>query len=98
MLTRNFDFLKHKYRELLRPTLLMLLSDKICFIVDVALIGFFISDSTLLAAINLASLSSTFQQFYTPYLVLAGAYWHSGQNQIRMMKRQTITLALQLGA
>lgn len=66
MLARNFDFLKHKYRELLLPTLLMLLSDKICFIVDVALIGFFISDSTLLAAINLASLSSTFQQFYTP--------------------------------
>ncbi len=55
MLTRNFDFLKHKYRELLLPTLLMLLSDKICFIVDVALIGFFIPDSTLLAAINLAS-------------------------------------------
>lgn len=55
MLTRNFDFLKHKYRELLLPTLLMLFSDKICFIVDVALIGFFIPDSTLLAAINLAS-------------------------------------------
>ena len=55
MLTRNFDFLKHKYRELLLPTLLMLLSDKICFLVDVALIGFFIPDSTLLAAINLAS-------------------------------------------
>ena len=52
MLTRNFDFLKHKYRELLLPTLLMLLSDKICFIVDVALIGFFIPDSTLLAAIS----------------------------------------------
>ena len=55
MLTRDFDFLKHKYRELLWPTLLMLLSDKICFIIDIAIIALFISDSTLLAAINLAS-------------------------------------------
>jgi len=35
--------------------LLMLLSDKICFIIDIAIIALFISDSTLLAAINLAS-------------------------------------------
>lgn len=55
MLTRNFDFLKHKYRELLLPTLLMLLSDKICFIIDIAIIAMFIPDSTLLSAINLAS-------------------------------------------
>lgn len=55
MLTRNFDFLKNKYRELLLPTLLMLLSDKICFIIDIAVIAMFIPDSTLLSAINLAS-------------------------------------------
>ena len=55
MLARNFDFLKHKYRELLLPTLLMLLSDKICFIIDVAIIAMFIPDSTFLSAINLAS-------------------------------------------
>lgn len=35
--------------------MLMLLSDKICFIIDIAIIALFISDSTLLAAINLAS-------------------------------------------
>ena len=55
MLARNFDFLKNKYRELLLPTLLMLLSDKICFIIDVAIIAMFVPDSTFLAAINLAS-------------------------------------------
>ena len=56
MLTRDFNFLKNKYKEFLLPTLLMLLSDKICFIVDVSIIGFFIVDSSYLSAINLSSL------------------------------------------
>ena len=42
MLTRDFDFLKNKYREMLLPTLLMLLSDKTCLLIDVAIIGFYI--------------------------------------------------------
>lgn len=55
MLTRDFDFLKDKYREMLLPTLLMLLSDKICLIADVLVIGFFLSDSSFLSSIDLAS-------------------------------------------
>ena len=55
MLTRDLNFLKHKYRELLLPTLLMLLSDKICLIADAVMIGYFFEDSSFLSAINMAS-------------------------------------------
>lgn len=40
---------------MLLPTLLRLLSDKICLIADVLVIGFFLSDSSFLSSIDLAS-------------------------------------------
>lgn len=55
MLTRDFDFLKDKYMELLLPTLLMLLSDKICLIADAAIIGLFFIDSSFLSSIDLST-------------------------------------------
>lgn len=53
-LDRKYDFLRHKYNELLLPTFFMVMSEKICAVIDVIIIGFLLG-STQLAVINLAS-------------------------------------------
>ncbi len=54
MLIRDYGFLKHRYRELLLPTILSSISDKLCVIFGMILIGHFVN-SLLLSALNLAS-------------------------------------------
>ena len=54
-LERKYEFLRHKYNELILPTCFMVMSEKICTIIDVLLIGLFLG-STQLAVINLATL------------------------------------------
>lgn len=51
---RKYDFLKDKYNELLLPTLFLVLSEKICVVLDVILIGILIGSNEL-ASINLIS-------------------------------------------
>ncbi|MBE6505600.1 MAG: hypothetical protein E7Z73_07675 [Methanobrevibacter millerae] len=53
-LERNYTFLKNKYREFLLPTFFMVMSEKLCIIIDVIIIGFFLG-STQLAIVNLSS-------------------------------------------
>lgn len=53
-LERKYEFLRHKYNELILPTCFMVMSEKICTIIDVLLIGLFLG-STQLAVINLAT-------------------------------------------
>ena len=53
-LERRYTFLKNKYNELLLPTLFMVMSDKICTVVDVIIIGFLLG-SVQLSVVNLAS-------------------------------------------
>lgn len=53
-LKRKYGFLRHKYNELILPTCFMVMSEKICTIIDVLLIGMFLG-STQLAVINLAT-------------------------------------------
>ena len=51
---RKYLFLKDKYYELLLPTLFMVLSEKICVVIDIMLIGWFIGGSQL-SSLNLMS-------------------------------------------
>ena len=53
-LERNYTFLKKKYNELLLPTFFMVMSEKMCTVIDVVIIGFFLG-STQLSIVNLAS-------------------------------------------
>ena len=53
-LERNYEFLRHKYNELLLPTFFMVMSEKVCSVIDVIIIGFLLG-STQLSVINLAS-------------------------------------------
>ena len=53
-LERKYTFLKHKYNELLLPTFFMVLSEKVCAVIDVIIIGFILGSSQL-SVINLAS-------------------------------------------
>lgn len=53
-LERNYNFLRRKYNELLLPTLFMVMSEKMCTVIDVVIIGFFLG-STQMSIINLAS-------------------------------------------
>lgn len=52
-LEREYTFLRKKYNEILLPTFLMVMSEKICTVIDIIIIGFFLS-STQLAIVNLA--------------------------------------------
>ena len=51
---RRYTFLKNKYNELLLPTLFMVMSEKICTVVDVIIIGFLLG-SVQLSVVNLAA-------------------------------------------
>ena len=51
---RKYSFLKHKYYELLIPTLFMVMSEKIAVVIDVIMIGLIIGGSKL-APLNLMS-------------------------------------------
>ena len=51
---RRYAFLRHKYYELLIPTLFMVMSEKICSIIDIFLIGNFVGGE-FLAPLNLVS-------------------------------------------
>ena len=51
---RKYLFLKDKYYELLLPTLFMVLSEKICVVIDIMLVGWFIGGSQL-SSLNLMS-------------------------------------------
>ena len=51
---RRYTFLKNKYNELLLPTLFMVMSEKICTVVDVIIIGFILG-SVQLSVVNLAA-------------------------------------------
>lgn len=53
-LERKYDFLRKKYNELLWPTFFMVMSEKVCSVIDVIIIGFLLS-STQLSVINMAS-------------------------------------------
>ena len=53
-LERKYDFLKRKYNELLLPTFFMVMSEKVCTVIDIIIIGFLLG-STQLSVINLAS-------------------------------------------
>jgi len=53
-LERNYSFLKNKYNELLLPTFFMVMSEKICVLIDMLIIGIFLG-STQLSVINLAT-------------------------------------------
>ena len=53
-LERRYRFLKNKYNELLLPTLFMVMSEKICAVIDVIIIGFLLG-SIQLSVVNLAS-------------------------------------------
>ena len=53
-LERKYEFLRHKYNELILPTCFMVMSEKICAVIDILLIGMFLG-STQLAVVNLAS-------------------------------------------
>lgn len=92
MLTRDLDFLKHKYRELLLPTLLMLLSDKICLIADAVLIGYFFEDSSFLSAINMASPYIYFSAVLYTLFGVGGSLLALRAKADQMMKRPTSTL------
>lgn len=52
---RKYSFLKEKYYELLIPTMLMVMSEKVCAVADVFLIGRFLGGG-MLASINLVRL------------------------------------------
>ena len=51
---KEIPFLKNKYNELLLPTLFMVMSEKICAVTDVIIIGFLLG-SIQLSVVNLAS-------------------------------------------
>ena len=51
---RKYLFLKDKYYELLLPTLFMVLSEKICVVIDIMVVGWFIGGSQL-SSLNLMS-------------------------------------------
>ena len=53
-LERQYFFLRRKYNELLLPTFFMVMSEKMCTVVDVIIRGFFLGSSQL-AVLNLAS-------------------------------------------
>lgn len=53
-LERRYAFLKNKYNELLWPTFFMVMSEKICTVIDVIIIGFLLG-SVQLSVVNLAS-------------------------------------------
>ena len=53
-LERKYEFLRKKYNELLLPTFFMEMSEKICTLIDLIIIGFFIGSSQL-AVLNLAN-------------------------------------------
>lgn len=53
-LERKYTFLKNKYNELLLPTFFMVMSEKICAVIDVIIIGFLLG-SVQLSVVNLAS-------------------------------------------
>lgn len=64
IMKRKYLFLKKKYYELLLPTLLMVMSEKICSIIDVFLVGFFVGGHEL-PVINLV----------TPLLYVTGIFY-----------------------
>ncbi|MBE6508724.1 MAG: hypothetical protein E7Z77_04840 [Methanobrevibacter sp.] len=51
---RNYLFLRDKYRELLLPTLFMVMSEKVAVVIDVIIIGIFIGGNEL-SAISITS-------------------------------------------
>lgn len=53
-LERKYTFLKKKYDEFLLPTFFMVMSEKVCVIIDIIIIGFLLS-STQASVINLTS-------------------------------------------
>lgn len=53
-LERKYDFLKNKYNELLLPTFFMVMSEKVCAVIDVIIIGFLLGPVQL-SVVNLAS-------------------------------------------
>ena len=53
-LERRYAFLKNKYNELLLPTFFMVMSEKVCAVIDVIIIGFLLG-SVQLSVVNLAS-------------------------------------------
>ena len=53
-LGRKYTFLRKKYNELLLPTLFMVMSEKLCVIIDILIIGIILG-STQASIINLAS-------------------------------------------
>ena len=53
-LGRKYTFLRKKYNELLLPTLFMVMSEKLCVIIDIIIIGIILG-STQASVINLAS-------------------------------------------
>ena len=61
---REFDFLKQKYYEVLVPTILVQLSDKLGTVLDAIIVGFLIG-SSLLPAINVVS----------PFILFTGIFY-----------------------
>ena len=62
--TRDYDFLKKKYMELLLPTILTVMSEKICQIADIFIIGIIIgvTDITVLQGVS-------------PFIYLSGIFY-----------------------
>ena len=44
---RDYEFLKNKFNEILVPTILMAMSDKVCQLVDIFIISFVLTSSAL---------------------------------------------------
>lgn len=68
MAERNYDFIRRKYREFFLPTLLMVLSEKICSLVDVFIMTFFLESSVVSAT----TISSPFIYFMGIFYILFG--------------------------
>ena len=62
--TRNYDFLKKKYMELLLPTILTVMSEKICQLIDIFTIGIIIGSAQI-----------TVLQGVTPFIYLSGIFY-----------------------
>ena len=54
VLKRNYELIRRKYNELLLPTFFMVMSEKLCVIVDVLIIGAILG-STQMTVVNMAS-------------------------------------------
>lgn len=68
MLVRNYEFLKNKYREMLLPTVLMAISDKLCIIIDMMLGCYFVAP----AAASSFTLVNPFVYICTVFYTLFG--------------------------